>query len=55
MLYPSGVRLVDTNPEAIPGQVPGTQHFRIVFLPPEEILEEAYGKIGEFYAKWRNE
>ena len=35
------------------GQVPGTKHFRIVFLPPEEILERAYNQIGDFMAKNR--
>ncbi|HPO56710.1 MAG TPA: aminotransferase class I/II-fold pyridoxal phosphate-dependent enzyme [Ignavibacteriaceae bacterium] len=34
------------------GQVPGTQHFRIVFLPNEEILEKSYKKIGEFFKKY---
>ncbi len=34
------------------GQVPGTQHFRVVFLPPEEILEKAYKKIAEFAEKY---
>jgi alanine-synthesizing transaminase len=34
------------------GQVPGTQHFRVVFLPPEEILEKAYKKIGDFAEKY---
>lgn len=34
------------------GQVPGTQHFRIVFLPPEEILEKAYKAIAEFTARF---
>jgi alanine-synthesizing transaminase len=29
------------------GQKPGTQHFRIVFLPDEKTLEKAYGAIGE--------
>ncbi len=33
------------------GQVPGTQHFRVVFLPNEKILEKAYKNIGEFYKK----
>ena len=32
------------------GQAPGTQHFRVVFLPNEDILEQAYRKIGEFTA-----
>ncbi len=35
------------------GQLPGTQHFRVVFLPPEEVLREAYEKIGEYYQKFR--
>src|SRR6266700_1802360 len=30
------------------GQKPGTQHFRIVFLPQEPILKEAYSEIREF-------
>lgn len=30
------------------GQKPGTQHFRIVFLPQEEKLANAYAAIGEF-------
>jgi alanine-synthesizing transaminase len=30
------------------GQKPGTQHFRIVFLPDEKTLREAYASIGEF-------
>jgi len=30
------------------GQVPGTKHFRVVFLPPEDILKEAYARIGRF-------
>jgi alanine-synthesizing transaminase len=34
------------------GQVPGTQHFRVVFLPHEEILEKAYRKIAEFAEKY---
>jgi alanine-synthesizing transaminase len=35
------------------GQVPGTQHFRVVFLPNEKILEKAYKAIGEFYLKYQ--
>jgi len=31
------------------GQIPGTNHFRLVFLPPEDILEKAYNKIGNFF------
>ncbi len=34
------------------GQVPGTKHFRIVFLPPEDVLSKAYDQIGEFMVKW---
>lgn len=34
------------------GQVPGTQHFRIVFLPPENILEKAYKAIAQFNEKY---
>ena len=30
------------------GQRPGTNHFRIVFLPKEEILSKAYASISEF-------
>ena len=30
------------------GQAPGTQHFRVVFLPPEDVLKEAYTKISQF-------
>ena len=30
------------------GQQPGTNHFRIVFLPPEETLRQALHSIGEF-------
>jgi alanine-synthesizing transaminase len=34
------------------GQVPGTNHFRIVFLPPENILEKAYKAIAQFHEKY---
>ncbi len=34
------------------GQVPGTQHFRVVFLPNEVTLEKAYKAIGNFYQKY---
>ena len=33
------------------GQKPNTKHLRIVFLPNEKILEEAYGKIRNFVKK----
>ncbi len=35
------------------GQPPGTRHFRVVFLAPEEVLREAYGRIGDFFGKHR--
>ncbi len=35
------------------GEKPGTSHFRIVILPPEEILSEAFELIGEFYKKYK--
>lgn len=31
------------------GQIPGTNHMRLVFLPPDEVLEKAYNKIAEFF------
>lgn len=34
------------------GQVPGTKHFRVVFLPPENILEKAYKAIADFTVKY---
>lgn len=34
------------------GQVPGTQHFRVVFLPQDEVLEKAYNNIAEFTKKY---
>ncbi|MGE5354170.1 MAG: aminotransferase class I/II-fold pyridoxal phosphate-dependent enzyme [Acidobacteriota bacterium] len=34
------------------GQVPGTKHFRVVFLPNEEILTKAYTNIARFYEKY---
>ena len=30
------------------GQKPGTRHMRIVFLPQDEVLHAAYGKITDF-------
>jgi len=30
------------------GQAPGTKHFRMVFLPPEETLQRALHLVGEF-------
>ena len=34
------------------GQVHGTKHFRVVFLPDEETLEKAYKSIEEFTAEY---
>jgi len=36
------------------GQVPGTSHFRVVFLPQDEILIKAYKSIAAFYEKYIN-
>ncbi|MCX6600113.1 MAG: aminotransferase class I/II-fold pyridoxal phosphate-dependent enzyme [bacterium] len=35
------------------GQVPGTRHFRVVFLPTEDVLEKAFSQIERFMLKWR--
>ena len=35
------------------GQAPGTKHFRLVFLPPEEQLRTALERISEFARKWK--
>jgi len=35
------------------GQMPGTRHFRVVFLPDEETLTCAYRRIGEFLQTFR--
>jgi len=35
------------------GQVPGTRHFRVVFLPTEDVLDKAFGQIERFMLKWR--
>jgi alanine-synthesizing transaminase len=34
------------------GQMPGTKHFRVAFLPNEKILEKAYKNIGLFLEKY---
>lgn len=36
------------------GQRPGTNHFRIVTLPQEDILEQAFKYIGEYYEFYKN-
>jgi len=35
------------------GQRPGTQHFRVVFLPPEDVLERAFDGIAKVAAEYR--
>jgi len=37
------------------GQVPGTNHMRVVFLPQDDVLEKAYKNIVEFYKKYKEE
>jgi alanine-synthesizing transaminase len=34
------------------GQAPGTQHFRMVFLPPEDTIQKALGLLGSFLKEW---
>lgn len=34
------------------GQKPGTQHFRVVFLPTDEVLEKAYNSISKFFTNY---
>lgn len=34
------------------GQKPGTQHFRVVFLPQDEVLEKAYKSIAAFMGRY---
>jgi alanine-synthesizing transaminase len=36
------------------GQVPGTKHVRIVYLPPEDVLTRAYEKFAGFFGGYRN-
>jgi alanine-synthesizing transaminase len=49
--------IMETGVVVVPGsgfgQRPGTRHFRLVFLPPEETLKQAIGRIGEFARKWQ--
>lgn len=35
------------------GQKPGSHHFRIVILPPYDVLEKAFNYIAEFYEKFK--
>ncbi|MBU0756146.1 MAG: aminotransferase class I/II-fold pyridoxal phosphate-dependent enzyme, partial [Planctomycetes bacterium] len=34
------------------GQVPGTKHFRVVFLPPEDVLERSFQRIKKFFTNY---
>jgi alanine-synthesizing transaminase len=34
------------------GQRAGSAHFRVVYLPPEDVLRKAYTRIGEFFQEW---
>jgi len=49
--------IMETGVVVVPGsgfgQKQGTQHFRIVFLPDESILSDAYNKFADFMNKWR--
>ena len=35
------------------GQKPSTKHFRVVFLPQDNVLEKAYQNIGEFFEQYK--
>ena len=50
LIYETGVVVV---PGAGFGQKPETKHFRIVFLPEDNILRQAYKKIGQFITKYK--
>lgn len=51
LLQETGVVLV---PGTGFGQKPGSHHFRIVILPPENVLEDAFKIIGDFYKNYKN-
>jgi len=36
------------------GEKPGSQHFRIVILPPEDVLEKSFKLIKDFYEKYKD-
>jgi alanine-synthesizing transaminase len=50
--------IAGTGVVVVPGdgfrQAPGTKHFRIVFLPPEDVLEKAYKAIGTYMDQYLN-
>jgi alanine-synthesizing transaminase len=50
LMKETGVVLV---PGAGFGQKPGSHHFRFVILPPDKVLEDAFGLIGEFYQNYK--
>ncbi|NOX67076.1 MAG: aminotransferase class I/II-fold pyridoxal phosphate-dependent enzyme, partial [Chlorobi bacterium] len=35
------------------GQKPGTKHFRVVFLPQDDVLEKAYKNIEDFFEQYK--
>lgn len=49
--------IMETGVVVVPGngfgQRPGTNHFRVVFLPPDDILEKAFTKISEVMQRYR--
>ncbi len=49
LIYETGVVVVHGGGF---GQKQGTKHFRIVFLPEENVLREAYEKIGQFMTRY---
>jgi alanine-synthesizing transaminase len=51
LLQETGVVLV---PGTGFGQKPGSHHFRIVILPPENVLEDAFKIIANFYKEYKN-
>ncbi len=51
LLIETGVLLV---PGSGFGQKPGSQHFRIVLLPPNEVIEKAFSHIEKFYVEYKN-
>jgi alanine-synthesizing transaminase len=51
LLIETGVLLV---PGSGFGQKPGSQHFRIVLLPQDEVIEKAFAHIEKFYKEYKN-
>ncbi len=48
--------IMETGVIIVPGsgfdQAPGTRHIRLVFLPPEQLLDQALPRIGHFAETW---